>query len=969
MFQKEQNFMKSIEVNEKNERSSDNEEIQEMREIQTVKTKDNETLTISSNTVYMCCKEKKFLNDLATSWRNILNDSSASDIIVFVKNSRHIWTHKLVFYTRCTNILLDVISNDTEFSTAKEKICWPDTDYDVALAFLEFVYCGIIDRYSKIFDSEISLSCVRTLGRKYKIHDLFTYLRQKKSKSNVVEAEHDYNTYEKGTGNVHPNVEMILNIPKLGKSFNASPKHTYNTVENIQCSQKMLLQADIKDDLHSLENNYISAKNLCVLKDEKTLMKSFDEINSRSNTLTKRETSASPDMFDDTLVMKHSNKSTVYPKDLEDSNIHILLSLIKQDADIDICSQKLLKTQNAEYSELVKDLPTCSKNMEQNIMEIDLDPESNSLKFSEIDDMHKNSLIDTPQSSKSKYIEDRSSEIIKQKSNLTLFIENIQKENAELNAVLDSNTECLIQISPRKQKNPFQIDKHDNSSQSYDNNIEQSKERLGRLTMIEQHIQSFAAKNPEFYSRLSNEHIDVEQISSHTDSLSPKIIESSHNNILNCTQNFISPDEKHMNISEQVTTVAVVCSQHSETINQSLSETFLDLKTNEEDISMYSKYMRDHKENSIAKYRTAIIRNKSDNNLSDKNISCDSMNEDDNISEAETEILTQCVLTQKDMDVIVSSDTDIESISSNIRHTVSENDDSNHENIMSHSPQQSRKKIESNKQDVENENQLLEVEKFSNPMMINMEKGKNIATKLNQDKLNTEIMSIIQKSGLNDDKKKESISSPIMISSSPDFLDNESCSPVSNMTSLFKDEFCTENVLDTSACKLRRPVKFSLNFENDIYLANVDIDKYEKPHVLEKSLSFNVLSMAELKNGNAHKCSNKNNRENIKNKGETSDDYENLDNNATFLTQNFTNIKKFQRKSLSEGHIDTNKLYNHRTTSSRVATQLQCNYIQNFGNIKMPKIIDKDVTPPPDYNNKSTPELHVSSLTMINLHN
>lgn len=894
-----------MEVNERNvrnERSSDNEQIQKIEEIQTKKTMNNdETLTISSNTVNICCKEKIFLNDLATSWRNILNDSSASDIIIFVKNGRHIWTHKLVFYTRCSNILLDVISNDTEFSTAKEKICWLDTDYDVALAFLEFVYCGIIDRYSKILDSEVSLSNVRALGRKYKTHDLFSYLRQKKS--NIIE---------------------------------------------------------IKENLHPLENNYTFTKDLCILQDEKTaLMKSSDEINSKSNTPVKWETSASPDMFDDTLVMKHSDKSTE-PKDLEDSNIHILLSLIKQDADIDICSQKLLN--NAQYSELDKDISTCSKNME-NVMEIDPDPESNSLKFS-IDDVHKDSLIDTPQSSKSKYkIQDHSSEIIK-KSNLTLFIENIQKENAKLDAVLDSNIEHCTQISPRKQKNPFHVDKHDNFDlQSYDNNIEQLEERPGRLTMMEQHIQSFAAKNPEFYSRLSNEHIEEAQQTdnSHINSLSSKIIESSHNNILNCTQNYISLDEKQMNISEQVITEPTVCSEYSETMNQ-YNETFLDSKTNEEEISMYSKYMRNHKDNSIAKYRMAISRNKSDSNLSDKSTSSDSIHEDNNISEAETnEILTQCILTQKDADIIVSSDTDIESISSNVSRTASKNNDFNHGNITFQFLQQSRKEIKNNEQDVENENsdQLLEVEKFSNAMTTNTEeKDINSAIKSNRNKLNTMTeISMTQKSGLNDNQRKESIPSPIMISSSPDFSNNESCSPISNMKSLFQDEIHTENISDTSACNReeRRPVKFSPNFEDDIYLANVDIDKYEKPYVLEKSLSFNTLSMTELKN--ARKCNNKNNHKNIKDKTANG----NLNNKVTSLTKNFTNITKFQRKSLSEGHIDMNRLCNQEATSTHVAMQFQCNYVQNIENTKMPKVTDKDVTPPPDYNNMNTPELHVSS--------
>ncbi|KYN09881.1 Structure-specific endonuclease subunit SLX4 [Trachymyrmex cornetzi] len=966
----EKNIIKLMELNINNERSLNNEQMQEIKEIQDViKTTDtNEALTISSNIVNICCKEKQFLDNLATSWRNILNDSSASDIIVFVRNSKHIWTHKLVFYTRCANILLDVISNDTEFSTAKEKICWLDTDYDVAMAFLEFVYCGVIDKYSKILDSQITLSGIRALGRKYKINDLFVYLRQKKSKSI---AELNYNTYEKSIENVHPNIETTFNVSKLNKSFNKSPNCTHNVVKNIPCSQKTLLQGGVNDDLYLLENNYAFAKNLCVLQDEKdTSLKLSEEMNFRSNTPAIRETSASPDMFDETFVMKHSDKSTVHPKDLEDSNIHILLNLLKQDADVDIYSQKLstAKPQNTERLELDKSTSTCLKNLEQSI-EINPDVESNSLKRS-TNDMHKNFLIDTSQSNKSRCSQDLS-KVIKQKSNLTLFIEEIQKENAESDALINATEmECSVQISPIKHKNPFCIDKYDNSNlQSYDNDVEQSvdsEKKPGRLSIIEQRMQSYAAKNPEFYSRLSNEDVeDVKQTNnSHIDSLSSeKITESSHNNISNCTQNFTSSDER--NVLEQITTVPTVCSQHTETMNRSFSETIFDLETNEEEISMYSKYMRDHKDNSIAKYRRAISRNKSDNNLSNKSTLSDSLNEDSNVSEAEKdEILTRSVLTQKDADVIVSSDSDVESISSNVSHIL-ENNDSNCKNIVSHSLQQSRKEIESNKQDMTNENnsQFFEINKFSKEMTTCLEEEKNInSAKLNPDKLNTtEIMSMTQKykfNELNDAQKKESIPSPIMVSSSPDFLNNESCSPILHMESLLQGKLCTENVSGLEACKLRKSATFSFDFEDDIYLANVDVDKYEKQHILEKSRSFNISSMRTFNNSSARRSNDKNNHENIKGRDIVANDYGNLDNNFTSLTQNFTSVKKFKRKSLSEGQINTNRLYNKGATSTDISRQFQCNYIQNIGNAKTPKITDKDVTPPPVYNDMSTPELH-----------
>ncbi|KYM87829.1 Asparaginyl-tRNA synthetase, cytoplasmic [Atta colombica] len=728
-----------------------------------------------------------------------------------------------------------------------------------------------------------------------------------------------------------------------------------------QKSNKTLLEG-VNDDLYLLENNYAAAKNEYILQDEKdTSLKLSEEMNFKSNTLAKRETSVSPDMFDETFVMKHNDKSTVHSKDLEDSNIHILLNLLKQDADVDICNQKLstAKPQNTKHLKLDRSTSICLKNLEQSV---EINPvESNSLKFS-INDMHNNFLMDISQNNISECSQDFS-KIIKQKSNITLFIEEIQKENAESDALINATEmECSVQISSIKHKNPFCIDKYDNSNlQPYDND-EQSvdtEKKPSRLSIIEQCMQSYAAKNPEFYSRLSNEDVkDVKQTNnSHIDSLlSKKITESSHNNILNCTQNFTLSDER--NVSEQVTTVPIVCSQHTETMNRSLSETIFDLETNEKEISMYSKYMRDHKDNSIAKYRRAISRNKSDNNLSNKSILSDFLNEDSNVNKAEKdEILTQSVLTQKDVDVIVSSDSDVESTSSNVSHIL-ENNDSSCENIMSHSLQQSKKEIEKNKKDMTNEknSQSFEINKFSKAMTTYLEEKKNInSAKLNPDKLNTtEIMTQKYKfNELNDAQKKESIPSPIMVSSSPDFLNNESCSPILHMEDLLQGKLCTENVSGLEACKLRKSTTFSFDFEDDIYLANVDIDKYEKQHILEKSRSFNISSIRKFNNSSTRKSNDKNNHGNIKGRDIAANYCGNLDNNVTSLTQNFTSVKKFKKKSLSEGQINTNRLRNQG-----VSKQFQCNYIQNIGNAKMLKITDKDVTPPPIYNDMSTPELH-----------
>lgn len=966
-----------------NKITSDNKQILETKEMKAVKVVDNSEELISSNAIKTCCKEKTFLNILATSWRNMLNDSSASDIIIFVKNARHIWAHKLVFYARCSNILLDVVSNDTEFSTVKEKICWFDTNYDVASAFLEFVYCGVINEHSKIFNSDTSLSDIRFLARKYKVNDLFVYLRQKEFKSNITGTKHE--TCGKSTENVYADTEKTLNVSNASKSsVNVSPNRMCDS-ENVQCPQKMLSQENINDNLHPFEDNYISVKDSCLLKDEKpTLIRISEDINSRSNTPANLEIfNASPDMFDDTPDMM-IRKSTVHSNDHEDSNIHILFSLIKQDKDVDICSQTSLteKKQSTEYSQLGKDISINLDNVEQNVMEIHSDFESNSQKLF-IDNKHENSLIDTPQSSKSKSIQDSSLKLTKQKSNLTLFIEEMERQNAKLDLDLDSDIEYPVEISPIKHKNPFHINRYNNSedSQSYNDNIEQSidaEKKPSRLSIIEQRMQSYADKNPEFYTHLSNNDVDIKQINTlHMVPTSKTTMESSCNN----TQIFTSSTEKDVNISEKIAVpmaLSARCSSHIETVNQSLNETVLDVETDEEEISMYSRYMKDHKENSIANYRAAIRKTGLNDSLSNKSTSSDAISRNSDITnDTESGVLDKSVLTQKDTDIIVSSDTEIESISSNVSYSVvSKKDDSDHEDIMPRSTQHSKKTTEYDNQDIENKksNQFVQIGHIPKTIITDLEEEKDINSSTKSDRegfnaSNTDMASnnidcnmiFMQKkfrfNESNDDQKEKSISSPIMVPSSPEFLDVEN---------LLLNEHCGELTSETNIRESRKSGKLSINFEDEIYLANVDIDMYGK-HVLEKSQSTSVLNVTELKKHSAHRRDNKNNDENIRvNNLKINSDVipvcEKLDSNA-ILTQNFASIRKFKRKSLSEGQININRHHNREAYAS---VQFKCNYNNSIGNMETAlKIIEKDVTPPPDYTGMKTPELHVNLIIII----
>ncbi|EZA47155.1 Structure-specific endonuclease subunit SLX4 [Ooceraea biroi] len=928
------------------------------KEVETVEAAvDEEELTISSNEMKACCKEKRFLDIFVKSWGDILNDSSASDIIILVRNGKHIWTHKLVFYVRCANILLDVISNDTEFATAKEKISWIDTDYDVALAFLEFVYCGVINRNSKVLDIDASLSSIRGLARKYKVNDLFAYLRQRELTSDVTKVEDDSKNCE-NVESIRENVETTSGVLKLNESTsNTSSNHTRDGLDNNLRPREALLQ---EDNIDSFEDNHTSIEESYVLESENIiLMKSPDKIKSRNNTPTKFDFSASPDMFDDAPdVTKYNDTSTMCSEEQEDSNINILLSLIKQDADADISSQRspVRRPRSAEHSESIEDTATCSKNVEQDVIEIDSDSESNSVKPPTINNsLQKNSSSDAAQSSKSS--------IPNQKSDLTLFIEKIQRQNAKSDSDLDtdSDIECDVQISPMRHKNPFHIDKRiPEDAQS--SNAEQpisTNNKPGRLSIMERCIQSYANKNPEFYSHCSSERENGKQTETlHPISVSPKTLAEPYDDTLYCTKNFTSPAEKDSNLTKQVVTAPP-----SATTSQSSNESISDVEVNETEISMYSKYMKDHKDNSIAKYRAVIEKNASDSDLSNESTSSTLVNESNEIDERENdEVLTQ------DVDIIVSSDTEIESISSSVSCPV-QDDDADHENPMFRLVQQSKKSRENNGQNIEDKENgqsvsipkavttTLEEQRDSSGIIGSNHDSVNSSTGSKSDNVNLNAYFTQNTSRLNKsrDNQKGFIPNSTATFSSLDF---------SNVESRYSDgKDCNKFMSESSNnCELKKSIEHSFNFEDDIYLANVDVEKYEKreQQALERSQSSSVLTLTEFRKSNARRCTNKNNNKNIKTSGIADDITSgNLDRNRTSLTQNFAAIRTFKKKSLSEGQISSNILRNQETTFKDISSQLQCSYSQKIGDAKIePKIFDKDVTPSPHYNSMSSPELH-----------
>ena len=103
--------------------------------------------------------EYNFFKKIISNWRDALNDSAASDLIIYTKNSEIIYTHKLIFQVQCSDVLNDIETNNSDKETKfTEKISWHKFDKLSALAFLEFLYCGNISKYVNVFDDDNYLS-------------------------------------------------------------------------------------------------------------------------------------------------------------------------------------------------------------------------------------------------------------------------------------------------------------------------------------------------------------------------------------------------------------------------------------------------------------------------------------------------------------------------------------------------------------------------------------------------------------------------------------------------------------------------------------------------------------------------------------------------------------------------------------------------------------------------------------------
>ena len=597
-----------------------------------------------------------------------------------------------------------------------------------------------------------------------------------------------------------------------------------------------------------------------------------EEINCLSDTNTIRNTNTSPDLFDDINNITQS----------------------------EVIKNKTKYVNEVTNSKKAKD--NKSSNLSGSVNQVMIDPANISTSGNTIfksTEQDINLFSDTTYFATPK--KDRSN-ILELKSNLSIFIEQIQRENARSDSDIESDVSVLPTCS-KLYRNPFNIEQNDSLKDTIIKETFNAKSDILSIfdcnTIPESGIKMSYEENNSDICR-SFESID-------------SISQSSGSNIEKCRKRCKNSSiNKSMNNAHKHLQDEIIHSISKE--NENENNVFSDSNTDsiaENEISMYSRYKKEHENNSIVKYRNFIQKHISKNNVK-TNITYDEYQEKNNIG---NDILL--------LDIDRDSEFQINQIKK-----CDENEDETKKIISDF--EEDKKMSQQNLCNFNNKYVTFDENNYfcTNTESLNTQKDVLKDRRLNNsDKLrysksesNIDLQAVKTNSFTSlesSTNKYNSVETSILVCSSPE-LDY-------NVLEMHK---CEEKKRNTSGSYCKSSEDNSHVFENDTYLANAYIDNSDD-NINTPLFTKEVNQLEKFKS-----------------------------NGRSLSTKKYS--RKFQRKSLSETslHIDTRYTKNDISESYN-NSQCICNYKEKLKAITSPEIIRDSITPPPNYNDMKTSELQM----------
>ncbi|XP_076475806.1 uncharacterized protein LOC117156044 isoform X2 [Bombus vancouverensis nearcticus] len=494
------------------------------------------------------------------------------------------------------------------------------------------------------------------------------------------------------------------------------------------------------------------------------------------------------------------------------------------------------------------------------------------------------------------------SNILELKSNLSIFIEQVQRENARSDSDIDSDV-SVIPTCSKLYRNPFNIGQNDSLKDTIIKETFNAKSDI--LSIFDCNTTSKSGIKMSYEENNSDICHSFESIDS--------ISQSSESNIEKCAKRCKnssinrSINNAHKDLQDEVINSI---SKENENENNVFSDSDTD-SIAENEISMYSRYKKGHENNSIVKYRNFTQKHISKNNVK-ANITYDEYQEKNNIG---NDIL------------LLDIDRDSEFQISQIK-KCDENEEETKKIISDF--EEDKKISQQNLCNFNNEYVTFDennyfctnVESLNTQKDVLKDRRLNNSNKLRYSKSESNIdLQAVKKNSFtsleSSTNKYNSVETSILVCSSPE-LDY-------NILEMHKYE---ENERNTSGSYCKSSEDNSHVFENDTYLANAYIDNSDD-NINTPLFTKKVNQLEKFKS-----------------------------NGGSLSTKKYS--RKFQRKSLSETslRIDTRHTKNDIPESYN-NSQCICNYKEKLKAITSPEIIRDSITPPPNYNDMKTSELQM----------
>nr|CAD7592921.1 unnamed protein product [Timema genevievae] len=225
-----------------------------------------------------------FSETFTQDWRCILNKRPMSDVMIYVENKQEIPAHKLVFYVRCPAILYDLVKEDTA-KGGFEILLWLEVPYNAAITFLEYLYCGTMDKILRLGEEVVAL---RHLAEKYQVDEVVEYIQVVIKVTTVKDFDVNCDIVDTASQESRNSIDYLLSM--MDKPTPPDPQRVPGEyMKQSVCSISSASSVEEEDQIVKTQQHISSNKQNSLLKPDKKHETNFPELPQSRIAETKRK--------------------------------------------------------------------------------------------------------------------------------------------------------------------------------------------------------------------------------------------------------------------------------------------------------------------------------------------------------------------------------------------------------------------------------------------------------------------------------------------------------------------------------------------------------------------------------------------------------------------------------------------------------------------------------------------------------